>query len=116
MYRFSYGEVLEETPQSARQRERLALEHAIILLQAAAKTGQGTSREAVEALHFCGRLWAVLIEDLAHPDNQLPTKLRADIISIGLWIMRETEEIRQGRSQNFEGIIQVTRSIAEGLQ
>jgi flagellar protein FlaF len=75
-----------------------------------------SSKEAIEALHFCGRLWALLIEDLAHPDNQLPTQLRADLISIGLWIMRESEEIRQGRSENFEGIIQVTRAIAEGLQ
>jgi flagellar protein FlaF len=114
MYRFSYAEVLEETPQSARVRERMALEHAIALLQSAAKEGI-ESREAIEALHFCRRLWALLIEDLAHPENQLPTKLRADIISIGLWIMRETEEIRQGRSENFDGIIQVTRAIAEGL-
>jgi flagellar protein FlaF len=115
MYRFSYAEVLEETPQSARQRERMALDHAVQLLQSAAKEGP-SSKEAVEALLFCGRLWALLIEDLAHADNQLPAQLRADLISIGLWIMRESEEIRQGRSENFEGIIQVTRAIAEGLQ
>ena len=115
MYRFSYAEVLEETPQTARERERMALEHAVTLLQSAAKVG-GTSREAIEALHFCRRLWALLLEDLAHPENQLPTKLRADIISIGVWIMREAEEIRQGRSENFDGIIDVTRAIAEGLR
>ena len=114
MYRFSYAEVLEETPHTARERERMALEHAISLLQSASKRGT-ESPEAIEALHFCRRLWAVLIEDLAHPENQLPTKLKADIISIGLWIMRETEEIRQGRSDNFGGIIEVTRAIAEGL-
>ena len=58
----------------------------------------------------------MLLEDLAHPDNQLPKQLRADLISIGIWIMREAEEIRLGRSQNFKGIIDVTRAIAEGLQ
>jgi flagellar biosynthesis activator protein FlaF len=114
MYRFSYAEVLEETPQSARARERMALEHAITLLQSAAKQGN-QSAEAIEALHFCSNLWVLLIEDLAHPENQLPVQLRANIISIGLWIMRETEEIRQGRSENFEGIIEVSRSLAEGL-
>ncbi len=37
----------------------------------------------------------IFIEDLARPENALPPKLRADIvISVGLWVMRETEEIR----------------------
>lgn len=115
MYRFSYAEVLEETPQTARERERMAMEHAINLLETAARKGSG-SRESVEALHFCSRLWTLLMEDLGHPENQLPTKLRADIISIGVWIMREAEEIRQGRSRNYQGIIDVTRAIAEGLR
>ena len=115
MYRFSYAEVLEETPQTARAREKMALEHSIGLLQTAATLGVN-SRDSTEALHFCRRLWAMLLEDLAHPDNQLPKQLRADLISIGIWIMREAEEIRLGRSQNFKGIIDVTRAIAEGLQ
>jgi flagellar biosynthesis activator protein FlaF len=115
MYRFSYAEVLEETPQSAREREKMAIEHSIGLLQAAAQLGPN-SRDSIEALHFCRRLWAMLLEDLAHPDNALPNQLRADLISIGIWIMRETEEIRLGRSQNFKGIIDVSRVISEGLQ
>jgi flagellar protein FlaF len=115
MYRFSYAEVLDETPQTARARERMALEHCIGLLAAAAQNGSG-SRDAIEALHFCRRLWAMLLEDLAHPENQLPKQLRADLISIGLWIMREAEEIRLGRSNNFQGIIDVSKVIAGGLQ
>jgi flagellar protein FlaF len=115
MYRFSYAEVLEETPQTARAREKMALEHSIGMLQAAAEQGPN-SRDSIEALHFCRRLWAMLLEDLAHPDNALPNQLRADLISIGIWIMREAEEIRLGRSTNFQGIIDVTRVISEGLQ
>ena len=115
MYRFSYAEVLDETPQSARARERMALDHSVALLTAASQKGVD-SQEAIEALHFCHRLWALLIEDLAHPENQLPPQLRADLISIGLWVMKEAEAIRQGRSQNFQGMIQVTRAISEGLQ
>jgi flagellar biosynthesis activator protein FlaF len=114
MYRFSYAEILEDTPQTARQRERLALEHSIELLQAAQANG-GKSREAVEAIYFVRRLWAFFIEDLAKPDNALPQSLRADLISIGLWIMREADEIRLGNSENFKGLIEVTKLIAEGL-
>jgi flagellar biosynthesis activator protein FlaF len=115
MYRFSYAEILEDTPQTARQRERLALEHSIELLQAAQVNGV-KSREAVEAIYFVRRLWAFFIEDLAKPDNALPQSLRADLISIGLWIMREADEIRLGKSENFKGLIEVTKLIAEGMQ
>jgi flagellar protein FlaF len=114
MYRFSYAEVLEDTPQTARQRERIALEHSIELLQAAEQKGPN-SREAVDAIYYLRRLWAVFIEDLAKPENELPKGLRADLISVGLWLMREADEIRQGRSTNFKGLIDVSRLVAEGL-
>lgn len=115
MYRFSYAEVLEETPQTARERERIAIEHSIELLKAAGEKGNA-SRECVEAIYFLRRLWAYLIEDLAKPENDLPKTLRADLISVGLWIMRESEQVRLGQSSNFKGLIEVSQLIAEGLR
>jgi flagellar protein FlaF len=114
MYQFSYAEVLEETGQGARQRERQAIERSIELLQAADKAGV-QSREAVDALVFVRKLWGILIEDLAKPENDLPQRLRADLISIGLWIMREAEQIRLEKSDNLKGIIEVSQHIRDGL-
>jgi flagellar protein FlaF len=114
MYQFTYAEVLEETPQSARERERQAIDRSIEMLEAADKAGP-LSREAIDALHFLRRLWGLLIEDLAKPENDLPERLRADLISIGLWIMREAEDIRLEKSTNFQGIIEVSRNIRDGL-
>lgn len=115
MYQFSYAEVLDETPQGARERERQALDRSIELLEAADKSGV-RSREAIEALLFVRRLWSVLIEDLGDSENDLPQALRADLISIGLWIMREAEQIRLEKSANFRGIIEVTTVIRDGLK
>jgi flagellar protein FlaF len=115
MYQFSYAEVLDETPQGARERERQALDRSIELLEAADKVGV-RSREAIEALLFVRRLWSVLIEDLADPENDLPQALRADLISIGLWIMREAEQIRLEKSSNFRGIVEVSTVIRDGLR
>ncbi len=115
MYHFSYAEVLDEAPKDARQRERMAIERAIELLELAEAKG-ARSREAIEALDFVRRLWGMLIEDLANPENDLPKALRADLISIGLWIMREAEKIRQEESKNFRGLIDVIRSIGDGLR
>jgi flagellar protein FlaF len=56
------------------------------------------------------------VEDLGNPENALPKELRANLISIGLWLLREAEEVRQGRSDNFEGLIEVSQIIRDGIQ
>ena len=52
--------------------------------------------------------------------HSFPTRrssdLRANLISIGLWLLRETEDIRQGRTNNFEGLIEVSQIIRDGIQ
>jgi flagellar protein FlaF len=72
--------------------------------------------EAVEAIHFLNRVWTTFIEDLGSSENELPVELRANLISIGLWLLREAEEVRQGRSDNFEGLIEVSQIIRDGIQ
>ena len=62
------------------------------------------------------RVWTSFIEDLGSPENELPMELRANLISIGLWLLREAEEVRQGRSENFEGLIEVSQIIRDGIQ
>jgi flagellar protein FlaF len=114
MYQFSYAEVLDETPQGARERERLAIDHSIELLRAAQKAGPN-SREAIEAALYIRRLWSVLIEDLAKTENDLPKQLRADLISVGLWIMREAEQLRLEKPVSFESMIEVSTAIRDGL-
>lgn len=111
----AYAEILEETPRMAREHERAAIERAVELLRQAEKMGRG-SREAVEALLYLNRLWSVLIEDLASADNDLPHALRADLISVGLWMMREADRIRLEQSDDFATLIDVMRSIGEGLR
>ncbi|KQT82448.1 flagellar biosynthesis regulator FlaF [Aurantimonas sp. Leaf443] len=115
MYQFSYAEVNEDSSATARDRERQALDHAIALLERV--EGKSTrSREAIEAIYVTRNLWTILIEDLANAENQLPNELKANLISIGLWVMRETEAIRMGRTDSFAAIADVTRTIRDGLE
>lgn len=115
MYKFAYAELLDETPKLAREREVQAIERSIALLEAAQVAGP-KSRESVEAIHFVNRLWSIFIEDLARAENDLPKELRANLISVGLWIMKETDSIRNGHSKNFKGIVEVSQIISEGLR
>lgn len=95
-------------------RERMAFDHAIELLQAAEAKGAG-SREAVEAIFFLTRLWNLLLEDLASDKNGLPRELRASLISIGLWVLREAQRLRQEMKGSFGALIEVNTAIRNGL-
>jgi flagellar protein FlaF len=115
MYQAIYAEMAEETTANIRDNERQAFERAIALLRSAQKKGRG-SRESVDALLFLSRLWSILLEDLAHPDNGLPEELKAGLISIGIWMLRRADDIRLGKEQDFQPLIDVSESICSGLR
>lgn len=114
MYQFSYADIQTDSVADAKDRERQLLTRSIDLLSKAAAAGY-QSIEAIEALHFTNRVWTNLVEDLGSSENALPKELRANLISIGLWLLREAEDIRQGRTDNFEGIIEVSQIIRDGI-
>ncbi|MFA6153201.1 flagellar biosynthesis regulator FlaF [Mesorhizobium sp.] len=115
MYQFSYADIQSNSVADAKDRERQLLTRSIDMLSAAAVAGHD-SMEAIEALHFTNRVWTTFVEDLGSSDNALPRELRANLISIGLWLLREAEDIRQGRTSNFEGLIEVSQIIRDGIQ
>lgn len=115
MYQFSYAEIMEDGVADAKDRERQVLDRSLALLQSA-KTQKGYSREAIEAIYFTRRVWIRFIEDLRSPENQLNDELRANLISIAIWILNETEKIRKRESLNFQGIIDITTIIRDGLK
>ncbi len=114
MSRVSYSEIIEDGPTFARDNEKSAIDHSIALLEAAEPKG-ANSREAIEAIWFTRRLWSMLMQDLADPGNELSEELRANIISIGIWVMRETEQIRLKKSENFKGLIDISKMLSGGL-
>jgi len=115
MHLVSYAEVVGDSPNTERERERRALDRSIELLEKAEAAGS-RSTEAVEALAFTGRLWLLLLEGLGRSENALPQELRADLISVGVWILRETDDIRSGKSSNLRAVIDVSKNIRDGLQ
>lgn len=115
MYQFSYKEIMEESTQDARARERQAMQRAIELLELGQQKG-AKSIEAAEALNYLNKLWHIFIDDLAKPENDLPDALRAELISIGIWITNEINRMRLGKSDNFSGLIDICAIIRDGLR
>jgi flagellar protein FlaF len=115
MYEFSYTEVIDDSHQVMRARERSAMDRVIDMLRAARDRG-AKSREAVEAIYYLRRLWAIYLDDLRDPENELPEQLRAGIISIGIWMNKEIDRFRTGQTNDLTPIIEINEIIRDGLK
>jgi len=115
MYKTAYAQEADSSATVARDREYQVFQQSIDLLELAETEGVGTMA-ATQALVFSRRLWTVLLEDLSREENTLPAETRANFISIGLWVLRECQDISLGKSNNFRGLIDVSRSIQDGLK
>ncbi|MCC8938236.1 flagellar biosynthesis regulator FlaF [Bradyrhizobium sp. Arg68] len=111
----AYETIAEDSSLEARSRERQALTIGIDRLERL-QDGVFSNADLVESLLYIRKLWTLLIEDLAHPDNGLPDKLRADIISIGLWVIREADRLRETRSNDVVRLVEINRLIRDALQ
>lgn len=73
-----------------------------------------TAAELAEALDANRRLWNVLSADCSASENKLPMTLRAQIISLALWVSRYSSQVlREGAE--LDPLIDVNRSMMEGL-
>ncbi|TCT07948.1 flagellar biosynthesis regulator FlaF [Aquabacter spiritensis] len=115
MYRISYAEISNDASSEIREQERQALDYAIELLSLAQMRGP-SSAEATQAILYLQKLWGFLIKDLADPGNELADEVKGNLISIGLWVIKEADQIMHERSKNLSGLIDVTRTIRNGLQ
>ena len=115
MYHSIYNEMMADTTDAIRDNERAAFDRSIKLLKAAQMSSRG-SREWVEALLFTSRLWCFLLDDLADTENGLPASRKADLISIGIWVLRRTEDLRLGKVEDFAALIEVSETIRRGLE
>lgn len=80
----------------------------------AAQRGRAELGVLVEALDQNKRLWAMLADDCISPDNKLAPPLKAQVISLSLWVARHSGEVLRTDAA-IEDLIEVNRSIMEGL-
>ncbi len=114
MYRFSYAEIMENDCRQARANEQEAFDQAIELMRIAETKG-ASSPEVVEAVRYVQKLWSFFIENLADPNNELSGTLKQDLISIGVWAIAEADRVLGDSSKDFSALIDVNKSIRDGL-
>lgn len=69
----------------------------------------------LKAVHDNRELWQTLACDLADDGNMLPTDLKAKLISLAIWVTRETSRVTT-EGTSLEALINVNKSIMQGLR
>jgi flagellar protein FlaF len=84
-------------------------------LMTASETEMDEIGARMDALDWNRRLWSVLAADCASNSNQLPVPLRANIISLSLWVNRHTSAIMRNEAE-FGPLIDINKMMMQGLE
>lgn len=80
----------------------------------ASETPPEDIRGRIDALDWNRRLWSALATDCADVSNGLPVPLRAQIVSLSLWVGRHTSAVIR-REEEIEPLIDINRIMMQGL-
>lgn len=83
-------------------------------LIAASELGRENIAGRMDALDWNRRLWTVLATDCSTEENTLPEAVRAQIISLSLWVGRHTSGVMTG-DEEFGPLIDINRMMMQGL-
>lgn len=101
---------------SPREVEAMALTKAAVLLEEA--RGNSDNRDAIaQALRFNHLLWTIIQADISEPENQLPAEIKANIMSLSIFIDKQTvKALKSSRPEDLEALININRNLAAGLR
>ena len=107
---YENASIVSEKPQQTEYRLFLEVTKALIEAVGLAKT----DKKLHDALHWNRRMWSTFATDCAIEGNKLPKMLRAQIISLSIWVGKYSSQvIRDG--EDIQALIDVNKSVMEGL-
>lgn len=80
-----------------------------------AQRGNLSGGPLAEAVDWNRKLWRTLAADCLDDRNQLPEQLRANIVSLSLFVTRYSKEVTR-KGAPLDPLIDINRSIMQGLQ
>lgn len=83
------------------------------LMDAQSSGAQGPT--LIDAIDWNRRLWSTLAIDCMDNGNQLPKELRAQIVSLSIWVSKYSSDVMQ-RGASLEPLIDINRTIMQGLR
>lgn len=69
-----------------------------------------------EALQYTQKLWTIVQADLQSPSNKLDDVMKANLLSLSLYVDRTCHEvIKKPHQPRLQGLIDVNKNVAAGL-
>ena len=68
----------------------------------------------IDALDWNRRLWSTLATACSDPANAMPQAMRAQFISLSLFVNRHSSAVMRGE-ESFQDLIDINRAIMQGL-
>lgn len=75
---------------------------------------QAGGKSLYEAVDWNRQLWLTLQMDLASPTNALPDRIKAQLISLSIWVDKHSSKALRGEVE-VAPLISINRAIMEGL-
>lgn len=99
-----------ETPQQTEYRLFVDVTRSLIEAEGLGKTDV----KLHDALHWNRRMWSAFASDCAVEGNDLPKTLRAQIISLSIWVGKHSSKVIH-EGEDIQALIDVNKSVMEGL-
>ena len=99
---------------SPREVEAMAFTKAAVLLEEV-KQKTDNIEEYSKALRFNHLLWTIIQADLTEPENELPNEIKADIMSLSIFVDKQTTKaMRSSNAADLDVLININRNLAAG--
>lgn len=115
----AYNRTIKNTASPRDVEYRLLGQVTAALMKAKDQMGESRTKPAVmaevmDALNWNNQVWDTFVQDVGTEGNMLPRELRAAIVSLGIWVSRETNLVTSGEG-DIEALISVNKAIMRGL-
>jgi flagellar protein FlaF len=102
---------------SLRDLEASLLLKAAARLQAVSDSWDRDQSGLADALSFNRKLWTIFLSSVTSPDHGLPSEIRRNIASLGIFIMNQTMAVSANpRREALASLISINRELAAGLR
>jgi flagellar protein FlaF len=105
----------QKSSMSSREIEAMAFTKAALKLEDTKKSLDDYDAYA-SALKFNQLLWTIIQADIVDQENQLPNQLKANILSLSIFVDRQTiKALADTSEKHLDVLISINKNLAEGL-
>ena len=106
---------IQKSSMSSREIEAMAFTKAALMLDEAAQSLDDYDSYA-SALKFNQLLWTIIQADIVDKENQLPPQIKANILSLSIFVDRQTiKGLAERKKEHVDVLIGINKNLAEGL-